>query len=129
MYKSNNNSGFTCLAPEDLVVCGRARITRVAESVNKMHSLVIYPAGNRGEANPRSDRSGHRLWTTAGGACPVLSLPGGALPPAGTVCTPAPQCTHSTPCMLGFSLFVLKTGIWIPSNSNFQTPNVKHPKP
>lgn len=68
VYKSNNNSGFTCLAHEDLakyVVCGKARIPHAAKTMNQMHNLVIYPAGNGGKVNPRSDRSRPR----AGDGC------------------------------------------------------------
>ena len=70
VYKSNNNRGFTCLAPENLAkcaVCGKARIPRVAKSVTQTHKLVVYPAGNRGEVNPRSDGDSGGLGAAARG--------------------------------------------------------------
>lgn len=76
MYKSNDNSGFTCLAHEDLAkyaVCGKASSShgQFYESDAQFNDL---PSWNLGKVNPRSDRNGQRLETTARG--PVLPLPG-----------------------------------------------------
>lgn len=48
-----------------MLLSGKARIPRMAKSMNQMHKLMISPAGNGGKVNPRSDRSGQQ----AGDGC------------------------------------------------------------
>ena len=48
-----------------MLLSGKARIPRMAKSMNQMHNLMISPAGNGGKVNPRSDRSGQQ----AGDGC------------------------------------------------------------
>lgn len=70
MYKPNDNNGFTCLGCENFtgcIPCGKVRIPHVAKSMTQMQDLVIYPAGNCGKVNPRSDRNSSRLGTMATG--------------------------------------------------------------
>lgn len=76
MCKSYDNSGFTCLAYEDLAkyaVRRRASISRVANSMNQTHSSMIYPAGTRGEVSPRNDGNRQQqLEATAGATALIL---------------------------------------------------------
>lgn len=40
-----------------MLLCGKARIPRMAKCMNQMHNSMISPVGNGGKVNPRSDRS------------------------------------------------------------------------
>lgn len=40
-----------------MLLCGKARTPCMAKTMNQMHNSTIFPAGNDGKVNPRSDRS------------------------------------------------------------------------